>query len=202
MPNNVSDGALSDQVLDRLRLSAAMALAIPQLAVQVRLDDTISLEVRRGAAPDVSHRVLAPCMFHRAVAKALEMRRAGERIAMCGVPAGAEPAIDWGVAPGARLLSGGIVRVDDGAVWHHAGAVLGDEQHVAEALASAPDLVARRDETLEVTIVHGSSSRGDKSASRHAVDAVLGLVARVGVADLEQRLCGRAPAAPEPRFRH
>lgn len=196
------DGALSDQVLDRLRLSAAMALAIPQLAVQVRLDDTICLEVRRGAAPDVSHRVLPPCAFHRAVARALEMRRAGERIAMCGVPAGSEPAIDWGVAPGARLLPGGVVRVDDGARWHHAAAVFGDEQHVADALASGRVLAARRDETLDITIVHGSSPRGDKSASRHAVDAVLEVVARVGVADLEQRLCGRAPAVPEPRSRH
>lgn len=195
------DGPLSDQTLDRLRISAAMAVAIPQLALQIRSDDVICLEVRWLPSPDATHRVLPPCAFHRAVAGALEMRRAGERIAMRGVPAGSEPAIDWGVASDARLLPGGVVRVGDDDVWHHAGPVLADEHLIAAALADAPTLDARRNATLGVTIVHGTTPKGDKAASRSVVDAVTQVMARAGVADLEQRLGGRAPARSAPRSR-
>ena len=196
---SAADGPLSDQTLDRLRLSAAMSAAIPELAVKVRVGETTCLEVGWTPTPGVSHRLLPPCAFHRAVAGAVRMRRAGERIAMRGVPAGIEPAIDWGVAPGARILSGGIVRVDDDAGWLHTAAVLGDEHHIADALTSAPDLAARRDEVLDVTIVHGVTPRGDKLASRDIVDALLDVIARAGVADLEHRLSGRLPASSERR---
>ena len=190
------DSPISDQVLDRLRITAAMVVAIPQLAVQVRTDDTICLEVSRAPASDAPHRVLPPCAFHRAVARAVEMRRSGERIGMRGVPTGVEPTIDWGVAPGARLRPGGIVRIDDPGWWLHAGPVLGDEDHVDAALASAPGLAARRDEALGVTIVHGTTWPGDKPASHAMVDAVLEIVARVGVADLERRMGGRLRTSP------
>jgi hypothetical protein len=193
------DGPLSDQTLDRLRISASMAMAMPEMAVEVRVGETICLEVRRTPGPEVSHRVLPPCAFHRAVAHALAMRRSGERIAMRGVPAGIDPTIDWGVAPGARLLSGGIMRVEDDAVWLHAVPVLGDEHHIADAIASVPELDVRRDGTLGVAVVSGRSLRGDKAASRTMADALLDVVARAGVADLEQRLCGRLPTTPEQR---
>lgn len=195
------DGPLSDQALDRLRLSASIAVAVPQVAVAIRVGDEICLEVRRAPAPGTAHRVVAPCAFHRAVASALSMRRAGERIAMRGVPAGTEPSIDWGVAPGARLLAGGVVRVQDGHAWHHAGAVLADADLVAGALADAPGLGSCRNEVLGVTIVHGTTAKGDEAGSRAVVDAVLDVVARAGVADLEQRLSGRAPAPLRPRPR-
>lgn len=193
------DSPISDQALDRLRITSAMVVAIPQLAVQVRVEDAICLEVRRTPAPGVAHRVVPPCGFHRAVASAVAMRRSGERIGMRGVPAGVEPAIDWGVTPCARLLPGGIVRVDGADGWQHVGPVLGDECDVAQALAASPDLVARRDEAMGVTIVHGTTPRGDKVASRALADAVIEVMARVGVADLEQRLGGRVQTAPERR---
>jgi hypothetical protein len=195
------DGPLSDQALDRLRMSAAMAVAFPQMAVTIRSGDATHLEVRWTPAPEATHRVLPPCAFHRAVASAVQMRQAGERIAMRGVPASHEPAIDWGVAADARLLPGGVLRVDDGEVWLHAGPVLADEHLVAAALADAPGLDARRNAALGVTIVHGTTATGDRTGSHAVVDAVLDVVARAGVADLEQRLSGRAPAAPEPRSR-
>ena len=90
---------------------------------------------------------------------------------------------------------------DDGEVWLHAGPVLADEHLVAAALADAPGLDARRNAALGVTIVHGTTAKGDRTGSHAVVDAVLDVVARAGVADLEQRLSGRAPAAPEPRSR-
>lgn len=191
------DGALSDQTLDRLRASAAMSLAISDMAVKIRTGDAPCLEVRRTPAPELSHRVLPPCAFHRAVARALTTRRSGERIAMRGVPAGADLAIDWGVAPGARILSGGIIRLDVDSVWAYAVPVLGDEHHVADALAGDPVLTARRDEAVGVTIVYSTSPRGDKAASLATVDALLDVVARAGVADLEQRLRGRLPTSSE-----
>lgn len=193
------DSPISDQALDRLQITAAMVVAIPQLAVQVRAEEAICLEVRRTPAPGAAHRVVPPCAFHRAVASAVAMRRSGERVGMRGVPAGVEPSIDWGVTPCARLLPGGIVRVDGADAWLHAGPALGDESHVADALASSPGLAARRDEAMGVTIVHGTTPRGDKVASRAMADAVIEVIARVGVADLEQRLGGRVQATPERR---
>lgn len=198
-PVNALGGPISDQALDRLRIAAAMVVAIPQLAVQVRTEEAICLEVRRTPAPGATHRVVPPCAFHRAVASAVAMRRSGERVGMRGVPAGVEPAIDWGVAPCARLLPGGIVRVDEADGWLHVGSVLGGECHIADALAASPGLVARRDEAMGVTIAHGTTPRGDKVASRAMADAVIEVMARVGVADLEQRLGGRVQTAPERR---
>ena len=195
----VPDGPLSDQVLDRLRISAAMAVAVPQLAVQVRTAGTPCLEVRRTPAEDVAHRVLPPCAFHRAVTKAHRMRRAGERIAMRGVPGGSEPAIDWGTSPAARLLPGGVVRVDEGDEWVHAVAVLGDDEHVIDALAPTDGLTARYDQALGVAIVSARTGRGDKAGSRAVVETMLEVVARVGVADLQARLGCSDPATPEQR---
>jgi len=192
-----ADGALSDQTLDRLRTSAVMAIAIPDLAVKIRIGDTPCLEVRRAPAPEAPHRVLPPCAFHRAVARALTMRRCGERIGMHGVPPGVDPTIDWGVARGARLLSGGIVRLDQDTAWAHAVPVLGDEQHITDALAGDPALTVRRDQAVGVSIVHGTSPHGDKAASLRMVDALLDVVARAGVADLEQRLNGRHPTSSQ-----
>ena len=193
------DGVLSDQVLDRLRISAAMAAAVPQLAVQVRTGDTPCLEVRWAPAEGAAHRVLPPCAFHRAVTKAHRMRRAGERIAMRGVPGGCEPAIDWGTTPAARLLPGGVVRVEEGETWVHAAGVLGDDHHVIDALAPTAGLTARYDEALGVAVLFARSPLGDKAGSRAVVETVLEVVARVGVADLESRLGGSDPATPEQR---
>lgn len=139
------DSPISDQALDRLRITSAMVVAIPQLAVQVRVEDAICLEVRRTPAPGVAHRVVPPCAFHRAVASAVAMRRSGERIGMRGVPAGVEPAIDWGVTPCARLLPGGIVRVDErmgGSTWDRCSGT-----SATWPKRSPPALTSWRDET-------------------------------------------------------
>lgn len=188
-----ADAVLSDQVLDRLRTSAALVVAVPQLAVKVRVGDNICLEVRRSPAPDATHRVLPPCAFHRAVTRAHQMRRTGEQIAMRGVPAGCEPAVDWGIGPCGNILTAGIVRIAHDTSWWHGGAVIGDEHHIAETVDAAPHLAARRDEALGVTIVHGATPRGDKAGSHGIVDDLLDVIAQVGVADLEQRLTGRHP---------
>lgn len=194
-----ADAVVSDQVLDRLRASAAMVVVVPQMAVKLRVGELTCLEVRRSPLPDAAHRVLAPCVFHHAVTRAHEMRRTGEQIAMRGVPAGTEPAVDWGLAAGGKILTGGIVRIADDTSWWHGGAVIGDERHIAEALADAPHLAGRRDEALGVTIVHATSPRGDKGSSLAIVDGMLDAIVRVGVADLEQRLTGRLPSPSDHR---
>jgi hypothetical protein len=194
-----ADAVLSDQVLDRLRASAAMAVAVPQMAVKVRVGDEISLEVRRSPEPDATHLVLPPCAFHRAVTRAHEMRRRGEQIAMRGVPAGCEPAVDWGIPACGKILTGGIVRTAHDESWWHGGAVIGGDHHIVQALGTAPHLVGRRDEALGVTIVHATSPRGDKAASRAIVDDLLDVVGRVGVADLEERLTGLVPSSSDHR---
>jgi hypothetical protein len=196
MPN-VIDAVLSDQVLDRLRASAALVVAVPQMAVKIRVGDKVCLEVRRSPVPDAAHRALPPCAFHRAVTRAHQMRRRGEQIAMRGVPAGCEPAIDWGIAACGKLLTGGIIRIAHDESWWHGGAVIGDDHHIVQALAVAPHLAARRDDALGVTIVHATSPRGDKAASRALVDDLLDVVGRVGVADLGERLTRLVPSTSD-----
>lgn len=193
------DGALPDQTLDRLRISATMALAIPDMAVKIRVGDTPCLEVRRTPAPEVPHTVLPPCAFHRAVARAVTMRRSGQRIGMHGVAPGARLSIDWGVGHSARLLSGGLIRLDHGTHWAHVVAVLGDEHHITDVLADDPALSQQRDHAVGVSIVHGTSPRGDEAASLTMVDALLDVVARAGIVDLEQRLSGLHPTSSQRR---
>lgn len=195
-----ADAVLSDQVLDRLRASAALVVAVPQMAVKLRVGGEICLEVRRSPLPDATHRVLPPCAFHRAVTRAHQMRRTGEQIAMRGVPAGCEPAIDWGIAACGKILTGGIIRIAQDESWWHAVPVIGDDQHLTEALATAPHLVARHDQALGVALVQATSPRGDKAASLAMIDDLLDTVARVGVADLEQRVTGRLPSRSEQRM--
>ena len=174
-----------------------MAVAIPQMAVQIRSGDVVCVEVRRSPSTAGPHRVLPPCAFHRAVSRAHHMRRSGERIAMRDVPPGPEPAIGWGVDAGARNLPGWMIRLDDGSTWRHVAPVLGEEDHVQRALDPTRGLGVRHDASLGVSLVHGVTPRGDKKASHSLIDALVDVVARAGVADLEQRLTG-TPVAPEP----
>lgn len=194
MPNNPAAddgvGPISDRTLDALRTTAALVAAVPNVAAQLRFGDEVFLEVRRPPFPESPHRVMPVCVFHGAVAGALQMRRSGERIAMHGVSGAVEPAIDWGIAGGGSVLPGGMLRLARGDRWWHVAAMPVGVDAVRKVLRTGDvhHVALHGDDGVEVTIAHCNSPAGDESASAAAVDALVGIVAAAGTADLERRL--------------
>jgi hypothetical protein len=118
-----------------LRRTATLVHAVPGLRARLRHDDHALLEVVRPAHPGSAPtgRWITPCGFRAAVARALQASRAGRTLAVLGLDAGVDPAVDIG-APSGHLLPGGvaIVPTQDGV-------------ELAFATTVAPDVVARLD---------------------------------------------------------
>ena len=193
--------ALSDRALSGLRCTAATLVAVPAVRARIRHGDRVVLEVRRQPAEtDGSHPVLPPCAFHRSVAAAHRLRRAGEQLAFRGLPPGAEPAIEWGVGPGDLARNGAIVRVTSDGAWLHVAAVavpvaacrpavLGDD-------GGPPGLGFHADDEVEVTLLHLTTPTGHHVASAEVIDALQAALARVAVAELLARIAVEAPDTP------
>ena len=184
---------VSDQTLDRFRSTAALLAAVPGLAAKVRIGDQTCLEIRPTPADDVRHRCMAPETFRRAIAGARHLRKAGEQIASDVVPAGHEPAVDWGVPPGGRVMLAGVVRVPRLSSWLHATVVLADQATVDGVLSDDQPVpvLAHHDAELGASVLCARTGAGDTGASRRVTEALVTLVARIGVEDLESRLALR-----------
>jgi hypothetical protein len=193
--DDVTGAAISDRTLDALRTTAAMVRAVPGIGAQLRVGDDVILEVRRPPFPEgVSHRLMPVCRFHDAVAGAHRVRRAGEQVAMRGLPPSCEPSVDWGTAGEGRVLPSGIVRLARDGRWWHVVPVSAGRAEVDVVLGRGSPAVDRHtDDDLDVTILHTCTEAGDKRASARAVDALIDVLAAVGVRDLERRL-----GIPEP----
>lgn len=197
------DGALSDRALAGLRCTAALLVAIPTVRARIRSRDRLVLEVRRPPFPEVGEggpTVLPPCAFHRAVATAHQHRRAGERLAFRGFPAGEDPAIDWGVAPGDLSLPGSMVRVVHEDAWLHVAAVAVPMLDCAAAVlgedGGPPGIGFHGDSDVEVTLLHLRTPVGDHAASAEVVDALRTAIARTAVHELLDRLDAEVPDSP------
>lgn len=200
------DRALSDRALAGLRCTAATLVALPAVRARVRHADRVVLEIRRGDADDGApgsspgHPVLAPCAFHRSVASAHRLRRAGERLAFRGVPPGCEPAIEWGVGRGDVTRDGAIVRVAMDGAWVHVAAVAVGADVCRRAVlgddGGPPGLGFHADDEVECTLLHLTTPIGDHVASAEVIDALQAAVARVAVAELLDRLAAEAPDSP------
>jgi hypothetical protein len=195
------DHALSDRALAGLRCTAATLVALPTVRARVRHGDRVVLEVRRDAGGDASpHPILPPCSFHRAVASAHRLRRAGERLALRGIPTGCEPAIEWGVAPGDVARDGAIVRVASDGAWMHVAAVAVPVEACRRAVlgddGGPPGLGFHADDDVEVTLLHLTTPMGDHVASVEVIDALHAALARVAVAELLDRLGAEVPDTP------
>lgn len=198
--DDVNGAAISDRTLDSLRATAAMVRAVPGLGAQLRVGDDVILEVRRAPFPEgASHRLMPVCRFHEAVTGAHRMRRAGEQVAMRGLPSSSEPSIDWGTTGADRVLPSGVVRLTRDGRWWHVVPVSADRTEVEAVLGRDASPVGRHaDDDVDVTILHTCTDAGDKRASAGAVDALIDVLAVVGVRDLERRLGIPEPACPEP----
>jgi hypothetical protein len=195
------DRALSDRALAGLRCTAAAVAALPSMRARVRHGDQVVLEVRRQVDELVAtHPVLPPCAFHRAVTSAHRLRRAGERLGFRGLPAGCEPAIEWGVGPGDVARDGAIVRVTSGGAWMHVAAVAVPVDVCRRAVLAEdggpPGMGFHADDDVEVTLLHLTTPMGDHVAAVEVIDALHAALARVAVAELLDRLGAEVPDTP------
>lgn len=170
-----------------LRRTATLAHAVPGLRVRLRHDGRALLEVLRPAHPVVapSGRWLTPCAFRVAVGRAVRASQEGRTLAVLGLEAGVDPAVDVCATSGA-LLPGGIAHLPTGAGRELAFVTTVRAETVA-AMASADDIDVRchPDPVTEAALVVHATSTVPGSA---AFDLVLGhaqaLLARCAVHEL------------------
>lgn len=195
------DGPLSDRSLVGLRCTAAAVVALPRVQARLVHRGRSVLEiVRPPFDANRGHPVLPPCAFHRAVARAHQLRRSGERLALRGVPHGEEPAIEWGVLPGDLALPGSMVRIRIDDVWCHAAAVALPLATCQVAVGGddggPPGLGYHADHAVDATLLHIVTPRGDEGASREALLALEIAVARASVHELVEHLDATVPDSP------
>lgn len=196
-----TNGPISDRALAGLRVTAAVLAAVPMVHARVRYHDETLLEVRRPPLPEGrEHPVLPPCAFHNSVARAHQGRKRGERLAFRGLPAGAEPAIDWTVAAGDLALPGSMFRCSNsGSWWHIAAVAMPLPAATAAALGAGEETVDIRfhsDPHLDVTLMHISTEAGRVRESADAVDRLQTAIARCAVAELIDHVNATAPDVP------
>lgn len=189
---------MTDQAIARLRVAAALLASTPHLSVRLRDSDRTIVEAMRPPFPDRDHAIIPACGFRQAVARAHGLRRAGHHVAMAGIGAQRDPAIDLGSTSAAAVLSDGIVRVAGEARTAHFLAVC----HHAEAVARIVDEIVveagwtvrlHADRELETTVVAvvSEASPVDVAESVAVVDMLRAVSARAAVAELEAVLNAR-----------
>lgn len=179
---SIEPGALVE-----LRRSAALAHALPGMAVSLRDGERLLVTVSRD--PDRSRRHLSPCQYRCAVAWALNEQRAGRSVGIAGCTGPA--AIDCAVAAPASILAGGVVRsrVGPRVVWATTATLAADE--VVAALEDA-DLTCGReltvrvlwDDLVEVSVVHFELDHSDPAVPGTGDRIAMDLLAACSVAEL------------------
>lgn len=195
--------ALTAVGLAALRRAAVMAHTVGTISLRLSAGEERIVDVRPDAVAGhpSAVRVVDPCGFRMAVARAWADHEMGREIGLIGLAPGDELQIDWSVAaPGADLGFGAVRAACAGrAVWAFASVL--DPAELAEVMAgmngehddvverTAEDITARlvHDELLGATVVHVEA---DPAPSTRVLDEVLRrMVAVVGAAEL----AGAAP---------
>jgi hypothetical protein len=183
-----------------LRRTATLAHAVPGIRVRLRHDGTALLEVLRPAHPVVapSGRWLTPCAFRVAVGRAVRAASEGRTLAVLGLDAGVDPAVDIGATSGA-LLPGGIACLPTDAGTELAFATtVGAETVAAMARAEDLDVLCHSDPVTEATlVVHATRASTGTAEFDAALDLTQALLARCAVHELVHDIDGfvRAGAA-------
>jgi hypothetical protein len=172
-----------------LRRTATLAHAVPGLRVRLRHDGSALLEVLRPAHPVVapSGRWLTPCAFRVAVGRAVRAQRDGRVLAVLGLPAGVDPAVDVAATSGA-LLPGGIAQVPTGTGIEIAFATTVRPETVA-VFAHADDLDVRchPDPVTEAAlVVFTTAAPAGSPAFEQVHEHARALLARCAVHELMQ----------------
>ena len=167
-----------------MRRTAALVHAVPGLQARVRHGDALLLEVLRpvhpGAAPN--GRWLTPCSFRVAVGRAVDAVREGRTLAVLGLEAGDDPAVDLCATNGA-LLCGGIARMPtpDGSELVFA-TTLHPERVAALTPSGDHDVRCHADPVTQTSlVVHSTDGRLGTAAYDEVLDHAQSLLARCAV---------------------
>jgi hypothetical protein len=170
-----------------LRRTAALVHAVPGLRARLRHGDTLLLEVLRpvhpGSAP--TGRWLTPCSFRVAVGRALEAVRDGRTLAVLGLAAGDDPAVDLCSTNG-TLLSGGIARMPtpEGTELVFA-TTLPPERVAALTPAGDHDVRCHADPITQTSlVVYSTTSRPGSPEHDEVLEHAQALLARCAVDEL------------------
>ena len=193
--------ALTAVGLAALRRAAVMAHTVGTVSLRLTAGDEPIVDVRPDAAgPACSGRVVDPCGFRMAVARAWADHEMGSEIGLVGLGPTDALEIAWSVAPPGQDLGFGAVRAvcAGRVVWAFASvldppelsAVMADlERDDDDLVAPAADGIAARlvhDDLLGATVVHVEA---DPPVSTRVLDEVLRrMVAVVGAAELVRAL--------------
>jgi hypothetical protein len=191
----VHEGPISDRALAALRGTAALIHSVGHIRALVMHHDRVIVEVRADAVEGRPHQVLTPCGFRASVARAVRLRRTGERVAMRGLPGTCEPSIRLGLPDGDLALPGALLRLQRGELWWHVAAlaVPADTAFAALADAEVEGVGVGGDDALAACILRLVTPVGDVPASMHAVDVLRDAMAAVGAEDLVRRLDAQVP---------
>jgi hypothetical protein len=193
---------MSDRALTALRCAAAVLHCTSGVGLRLSHDGVPLFDISHPPFPDVDHTVLPTCRFRAAVLRAHTQHSNGHHIAMCGLPAGIDPQLSYGVQPHDRVLPGGTLRLERDHMWLHVTAlarsepgdrVLGDHHHHAHHGDPAGhcdhgEIRTLSDEALDVSVVCIATAAGDTAGSTAALDCLSDLAALVAVAEIEAHL--------------
>lgn len=186
---------ISSEGLAALRVGATLTHALPGLRGRIRGGGGTLVEVRAPRDDDGDlPRVMSPCAFRCAVARAHRLNQAGQAMEMTGLTHG-DPAIEIGTPPGGAARPGGIYRVPVGDQYHWGFAVLLDAEvafalgrDLVEAAQPLIDVLAiglRRDRATDVTFTFARTRATPGSpAEEHLVDLFESLLARWTIQEL------------------
>jgi hypothetical protein len=193
-----------------LRRTATLVHAVPGLRARLRhpallrQGDDLLLEVVRpvhpGEAP--TGRWLTPCSFRVAIGRAVTAVHEGRTLAVLGLEAGVDPAVELGAVRG-TLLAGGIAQVPAGGSLELAFATTVDADRVL-ALAGAEEFDVRchADPVARTSlVVHTTSAAPGSAEHGELLEHARTLLARCAVEELSDNLAAFvSPGSGQPAY--
>lgn len=189
---------ISDEGLVALRIAATLTHGLPRVRCRVRGGGQTLVEVRAlddGDEPVAAPaRLMTPCAFRCAVARAHRLHQAGDAMEMAGLASSGDPSVEIGTPPGGVARPGGIYRVPVGDQHCWAFAITLDPEDafpLGQQLVDArplPDVVAmglRRDRATDITLAFARTRAQPGSPSEaRLVDLFESLLARWTIHEL------------------
>ncbi|MET0461303.1 MAG: hypothetical protein ABW195_18790 [Ilumatobacteraceae bacterium] len=202
--------ALTDRGLAALRRAAVMAHTVGAISLRLtagseRIVDVVPDPDRAARVPAMARprpKLIDPCGFRMAVARAWVDHRAGREIGLIGLEHADDLDISWTVVPPGQHLGFGAVRAPCAGrmIWAFASilppdaltAVMStlDEQCDGVARLAPDGLTARlvHDELLDATVVHVEADPPGSSATRVLDEVLRRMVAAVAATEVVDQL--------------
>lgn len=188
--------------LAALRVTAALCHSLPRVRARIRSGDTELVHVLNpepGEAPPRHGRVVSPCAFRCAVARAHQRHAAGQQLSFMHLPPGVDPAVDIATPSSGEARPGGIYRVPLGDRWLWAFATtldpdtayeLGIDLVTRATLPAVNALGIRPDPALEVSLAYAETIASPASDDELALlDLLEALLARWTTHELLASAC-------------